>query len=148
MIKPAQDILDYIERQPQMVQVPLYFAAAAGCTNDLWRYPNLASQAAQLALDPESPVLAFYRCLNAIGAIDFYWDSPVGRDIWEDIPVELLEGDQRLKMMALQAPLARRQREVAQADWLALRQGDLSFAALRALQASQMRAWLGIPEER
>lgn len=143
MIEPAIHILNFAGRQSDLVKPKIHFAIAAALEPAVFRDPRLAELAAIQVLTEGLEIACFYRCVSVVGALDFFFSHPAltAPDILEAIPIEKLEGAPALQLMAMQSPLARRQLESARTDWAKLRQGVLSFEALRALQATSAEAW-------
>ncbi len=143
IVEPAKIILNYADRQAEAAKLQIYAAIASPFEPEILKQTSLSELAAIEVLTIKPSLVAFQRCITAIGALDFHFSAQFDQPgPLELIPSRLLDGDVRIKIMALQQPLVRRQLAQAQTDWLSLRESTLSFPTLRAYAATCAEAWI------
>jgi hypothetical protein len=128
---PPELILSFIARQPQPIRDNLYFAVVFPFKGRIGASETDYEQLAKEVLSEGVHTRRFWRALFVVAAMDHHLSRPHDEleCAWEYIPEEA-KLSQTLTMMHLQAPLRRKYLDAAHAEWLQLRQSNLSSQAL------------------
>lgn len=140
MIKPAQEIVEFIRTQADPIKGNLWFDVIVG-----FKPSQVGPQADLEALGVEvlselSGSEAFHRCVHVIGWLDFSLEKDFAS--MEELHSKFAEAsdDMASRTIGLAAPLRRRYFEQAAADWRKLRESALSAAALHRFHNKQLAA--------
>jgi hypothetical protein len=152
MFPPAEQILAFIKRQPELVRGALYFSVVQGFYELIYDQDALAlfhdnqEETARHLVTGVGPLAASARCAQVIGALDYYFAT--NREAHEQFQANWPETDSLpiLAQVKRQAGLSRRYNDRAAAEWASLRQTSLSFEALHEANAVVVAAHIVPPE--